>query len=346
MPKSNTQAKRTSYTLGEIAALIGGECRDSQLLIHGACGVREASEGEITYISNAKFEADLRKSKASAVILPLNSEFSDKPSIRVEDPAKAFLKAVRLWATGAEPLLKTGIHPTAYVDPGAQIGKNVYLGPYAVVGEGSVIGDGCSLLAHTVVGEKVQIGTDVLIYENCTIRDNTKIDTRVILHAGVIIGSDGFGYETIDGAHVKVPQQGNVWIQEDVEIGAGSCVDRARFGSTVIGKGTKIDNLVQIAHNVKIGQGCLIISQVGIAGSSELGDYVILAGQVGVSGHVRIGDKAIIGAQSGVFTHVEGGQILLGSPPLPIREEKERIVYNSRLPKLFKEFKEIKKNLG
>jgi len=333
-------------SLAELAELIDGEVvGDSSIRICGACGIQNACRGEITFLTHPKYLPSLEKSQASSVIVGKDCSYTVKPVIRVEDPAKAFLKVMQLWQPDTQPLQKTGVHPSASVAASAKLGRHVFIDAGVVVGENCEIGDGSSILANTVLGEGCALGKNVLLYENVTVRDKTRIDSRVILHPGVVIGADGFGFETISGKHVKVPQRGNVWIQEDVEIGANSCVDRARFGTTVVKKGTKIDNLVQIAHNVSIGENCLIISQVGIAGSSEVGDNVILAGQAGVVDHVKIGRNSKIGAQGAVTHSVPENSVLLGSPARPIREVKERLVYQSRLPELFKDVKQIKKKI-
>ncbi|MBF0253938.1 MAG: UDP-3-O-(3-hydroxymyristoyl)glucosamine N-acyltransferase [Candidatus Omnitrophica bacterium] len=331
-------------TLGEIARLIGGQLSgDGNVEISGACGIQEAVVGDITFLAHPKYLGFLKKSSASAVIVGLQDAYSDKPAIRVTDPGKAFLKVLDLWHGGNAHLKKEGVHPSAVVDPSAVIGSRVYIGPRAVVDKGAHIGDGSSLLAGAFVGEGCRIGRDVLICENATLCDRVRADDRVIIYPGAVIGSDGYGYEKVDHQHVKIPQTGTVWLQEDVEVGANSCIDRARFGQTVIGAGTKIDNLVHIAHNVRIGRNCLIVAQVGIAGSSVLGDDVALGGQVGVSQHVTIGKGAQIAAQSGVYTSVPEGSVLLGSPPRPFREAKELILYTSKLPQLFRDVKALKK---
>lgn len=344
---SQHPSSSASKTLGELAGLVGGELKgDPSVLISGAGGVEEAGPEEITYAAGPKFEALLKKSKAKAAIVSRSSAVDFVPVIRTDDPAKAFLKILLLWDPGRELLCLEGIHPTAVVHSTARIGSEVHLGPGVVIEEGAVVGDGATILAQSIIGRGVAVGKQALIYERVVIRDSCQIGDRVILHAGAVIGSDGFGYEVIDGRFTKVPQRGIVVVEEDVEVGANSCIDRARFGVTRIGRGTKIDNLVQIGHNVTIGEDSLIVSQVGIAGSAVLGRRVILGGQVGVAEHVQIGDETKIGAQSGVHTSVPAGAILLGTPPRPFREEKEIIVYTSRLPELFKEFRELKKKIA
>lgn len=343
---SSDPSVRREITLGEIAGWVGGELiGDPKIRIAGACGIEEAREDEITFLAHPKYQPQLAKSRARAVVLGPNGDPSGKAGVRVNEPNKAFLKILSYWLP-EDPLTWKGIHASAVVSPSAQIGKDVFVGPGAVIGDDCRVGDGSSILANAVLGRAVVLGSQCLIYENVTLRDGTQLGNRVTIHAGAVLGSDGFGYEWIDGKHVKVPQTGIVAIEDEVEIGANVCIDRARFGRTLIKKGTKIDNLVQIAHNVEVGENCLIVSQVGIAGSAHLGDRVILAGQVGVVPHVTVGDDAKIGAQSGVFTSVPADSILLGSPPRPVRESKELIIYTSRLPQLFKDLKEIKNKLG
>lgn len=329
-------------TLREIAGLIDGEIvGNGDVLIKGACGIKEAVDGDITFLAHSKYLPQLKESRASAVIVSRDVEFREKPVIRTPNPALAFLKVMDIW----RPRLRhePGVHPKAVVSPSARVAATASIGPGAVVEDGCEIGEGAVIQANVFVGRNTRIGRDALVYPNVVIREASRIDDRVILHCGAVIGSDGYGYETLEGRHVKIPQIGNVWIQEDVEIGANSCVDRGRFGSTVVKKGTKVDNLVQIAHNVVIGENCLIVSQVGIAGSVEIGDGVTLAGQVGIAGHLKVGPHSVIGAQSGVFTSVPDHSVLLGSPPLPIRQQMEMIVMMQRLPELFRDLKELKK---
>lgn len=336
---------RAEFKLWEIAEIVDGKVEgDKDLRIRGACGLKEARVGDISYISHSKHIALLEKSNASAVVATKDLKWNKKPVIRVDKPSLAFLKVLSLW-NSSEGFKRSGIHPRAVISETAVIGKNVTIGPGTVIEDDCVLGSESVVLANSFIGQGTQIGQNVIIYPNVTVREKTLIGNRVIIHSGASIGSDGYGYETVDGKHIKIPQLGNVELEDDVEIGSNSCVDRARFGTTLIKKGTKIDNLVQIAHNCTIGEGCLIVSLVGIAGSAELGDHVVLAGQVGVQGHSRVGSRSVIGSQSGVYTSVPDDSILLGTPPLPIRQEKERIIYSIKLPQLFKDVKELKKRL-
>jgi UDP-3-O-[3-hydroxymyristoyl] glucosamine N-acyltransferase len=343
MPKSEAHSER-SRTLREIAQFVGGRVEgDAGTRISGACGLREAVACDLTYLSHSKHLPLLDKSQASAAIVGENVQWSKKPVVKASNPSVAFLKALDLWKK--EAFAHREISPKAIISKKANLEDNLHIAPGVVIEDDCVIKKGCTILANSFIGRGSVVGEDVLIYQNVTVREECRIDARVILHPGVVIGADGYGYEQVDGRHVKVSQMGNVWIEEDVEIGANSCVDRARFGTTLIKKGTKIDNLVQIAHNVVVGEHCLIVSQAGIAGSAELEDRVVLAGQVGVVGHLKIGANAIIGAQSGVHTSVPKDAILLGSPPIPIRQYKEQVIYMQRLPKLFKEVRDLKKQL-
>lgn len=332
-------------SLKEIAAFVGGEViGDENTAIRGASGLAEAVRGEISFLEGAKYLPLLRRSQASAVIVGKDIPYREKPLLLTENPSMAFLKVLGLWHRTVSPRPE-GIHPTAVVSERARLGVGVSLGPHAVIEEECEIGDGTAVMANTFVGAGTVIGRDVLIYPNVTIRERTRIDDRVIIHPGAVIGSDGYGYETVEGVHIKIPQLGNVWIQEDVEIGANTTIDRARFGTTTVKKGTKVDNLVQIAHNVIIGEHCLIVSQVGLSGSVEIGDRVVLAGQVGVVEHIKIDSHSVVGAQSGVVRSLPKNSVVIGSPPRPLREEKKRVIYLSRLPQLFQDVRELKKRI-
>jgi UDP-3-O-[3-hydroxymyristoyl] glucosamine N-acyltransferase len=333
-------------SLKEIAEFIDGEViGDSGLSVSGACGIEHAGPQDLIFVSSPKYVKSALDSPAQAVIVDKKTTIAGKSVIQTTNPSKAFLKVMQLWDSGNARLKQAGIHPNSFIHKTAILGKNVYIGPGVVVEAGVKIGDGSSVLANSVIGERCILGDDVLIYENVTLRDDTRIDARTIIHSGVVIGTDGFGYEMIDGKHVKIPQTGNVWIGEDVEIGSNTCIDRARFGTTRVKRGTKIDNLVQIGHNAIIGEDCIIVAQVAIAGSCEIGDRVMIAGQVGIVSHVKVGSDSKIGAQSGVHTNIPDKSVVLGSPPQPVREELQRIAYSLRLPQLFKEVKALKKKI-
>jgi UDP-3-O-[3-hydroxymyristoyl] glucosamine N-acyltransferase len=324
-------------TVSELAALVGGQLAsgaDGSAKISGAAALAEALPGEVTFFGNPKYLPKLRTSKATVALVPL-AFAEDVPAtcIRCENPTLAFSKVVEKFAP---PTLQfaPGVHPTAVVAPNVKLGEGVSVQPHAVIEEGASIGAGTVVGAQSYVGHGAQIGAGCLIYPRVTVGFRCKIGSRVILHSGVVLGGDGFGFELQNGRHVKIPQIGIVQVDDDVEIGANSTVDRARFGRTWIGEGTKIDNLVQIAHNVVIGKHCILCAFVGVSGSTKIGDYVTLAGQVGTVGHVEIGDGVIVGAQAGVSKTLPAKQIYMGSPAVPAREWKEQIAQVHSLHKL------------
>ena len=334
-------------TLNEIHKLIGGELEgDPAVVIKGVSGIKEANEGDITFLANSKYESLIDTSKASAIITSKETrKVIAKSVIRVENPSLAFAKVVSFMFQDERKLPK-GIHPTAIVGEGARLGKEISLGPYVVVEDNVEIKDNTVICAGVFLGRQTMVGSDTLIYPNVTIREKTVIGNRVIIHSGTVIGSDGFGFEEVNGAHYKIPQVGIVVIEDDVEIGACVTIDRARFGKTVIGRGTKIDNLVQVAHNVIIGENSIIVAQAGISGSSVLGKNVILAGQSGVVGHIEIGDNAIVGAQAGVTKSVPKNTFVVGSPAKPHHISKKIFAAWSKLPALIKEVAELKEGLN
>jgi len=324
----------------------GGELiGDPALKITGAASLAEATTGEISFFVNRKYVGLLRKTRASAVFVPPDfAEQITAAQIRVSNPAKAF-EQVMLNLAPKPITFAHGIHPSAIVDPGAQLGERVSIQPHAVIEAGAKIGDDTTIGAGTYIGHETVIGAACLIYPRVTIRERTRIGSRVIIHSGAVIGADGFGFETVDGRHEKIQQLGIVQIDDDVEIGANTTVDRARFGRTWIQQGVKIDNLVQIAHNVVVGKNSVIVAQSGISGSTRVGERVMMGGQVGIVGHVEIGDGTAIGAQSGVSKSVPGG-VWFGYPAVPLSEAKQQIAWIHRLGKLFERVKQIEKKLG
>ena len=347
-PRKNNAAIHSvkSLRLKEIAKLVDGELvGDSELTITGVAGIKEAQEGEITFLSNARYLSFLDKTQASAVITAKDVVSKNKTLVRTANPSLAFTQVISYFMARPGGQKKAGVHPTAVVDPTARLGEGVSVGPHAVIEEGAVIGERSLIEAHVFIGAGSSIGAATRIYPNVTIREGVRIGNRVIIHSGTVIGSDGFGYETVDGAHVRIPHTGTVWIEDEVEIGANVCVDRGRFQKTWIRRGTKIDNLVQIAHNVVIGENSLVVSQAGISGSTELGKNVVIAGQAGLVGHITLGDGVIVGAGAGVTKSVPAGQTVLGGPARPIEEQKKIFALIARLPELFKELSELKKKL-
>jgi len=323
----------------------GGELvGDPDLKITGAASLAEASSGEISFFAGRKYIGLLRKTRASAVFVPPDfAEPLAAAQVRVSNPTKAFEQVVLQFAP--KPILfAPGIHPSAIVGSSVRLGERVSIQPHAVIEDGSQIGDDTVIGAGSYIGHETVIGSACLIYPLVTIRERSRIGSRVIVHSGAVIGADGFGFEVVDGCQQKIQQLGIVQIDDDVEIGANTTVDRARFGRTWIQQGVKIDNLVQIAHNVIIGKNSVIVAQTGISGSTRVGERVTMAGQVGIVGHVEIADGSVIAAQSGVSKSIPGG-VWFGYPAGPIDEVKQQIAWIRSLGKLFARVKEIEKKL-
>jgi UDP-3-O-[3-hydroxymyristoyl] glucosamine N-acyltransferase len=337
-----------NITLAELAALTGGnlEKGDPDQAITGAAAVTEASGSEVTFFGNAKYLPALKRSMAAAAFVPVDFAEEIAPAlIKVGNPSLAFALALERFAP-PPVVYEPGVHPTAVVAPDATLGDGVSIQPYAVIEKGAFIGAGAIVGAHGFIGQETAVGAGCHFHPHVTIRERSVIGARVIIHSGTVVGSDGFGYEFSQGRHVKIPQMGCVQIDDDVEIGANVTIDRARFGRTWIQEGTKIDNLVQIAHNVVIGKHSIIVSQTGISGSSKLGQHVTLAGQVGLVGHIEVGDRVIVGAKSGVSKDIPAGEIWFGYPAGPMRESKERLAYINRLQKLYARVRKLEQVLG
>jgi UDP-3-O-[3-hydroxymyristoyl] glucosamine N-acyltransferase len=302
-----------------------------------------AQAGDLTFAENADYFARAEQSAASAIIV--DDDFTSKKIlIRVPNARIGFAKALELFFP--EPVFAPGVHPTAIVAALAQIDPTAHVGPYCVVEEKVRIGARSILQGGNHVGPHCQLGEDVNLFPNVTVYARSEIGNRVRIHAGTVIGSDGFGYVQDNGMHRKVPQIGNVIIRDDVEIGSNVCIDRGALGPTVIGEGTKIDNLVQIAHNVSVGEHCLVISQVGVAGSTKIGNDVILAGQVGLAGHLKIGNRVTVVAQAGVMNNIPDGEKWMGAPAQPDRLAKRQMIAVTHLPDLLKRVAELEKKLG
>lgn len=330
-------------TLGEVAARTGGWVAPEVAAneISGLASLDDANPGDLAFFGNPKYLKALRKSRATAVLVP-HGFGEDVPAIRiwVEDPGAAFSALLPTFVPPSV-VYRPGVHPTAVVHPEATVGEDVFLGPYVVIESGAKIGDRSIIDAHSYVGHWAQLGADCHLFPHVTIRERCRLANRVILHSGVVIGADGFGYEFRDGGHQKIPQTGVVQIEDDVEIGANSTVDRARFGRTWIRKGTKIDNLVQIGHNVTIGEHCILCAQVGISGSTRLGNFVTLAGKVGLSGHIELGDGVIFGAMSAIAKDVPAKSVMFGAPARPIREYKATYALLKNIHKLYDRVKRL-----
>jgi UDP-3-O-[3-hydroxymyristoyl] glucosamine N-acyltransferase len=344
-PDSSSPAGPPRLTVRELAHLLG--CRfegEGSRVISGVAGLENARAGDLVFLASPKFRPLLEISRAAAAVIPPEEPFRGLPVILSETPHLTFIRAVELFFRPYRPAL--GIHPTAVVSPSARIGQRVAVGALTVIGDGAEVGDGTAVFALVSVYPRVKIGRDCVIHSHVTIREDVRLGDRVILHGGTIIGADGFGYIKLeDGTHRKIPQAGTVVIEDDVEIGANSAVDRAALGRTIIRRGAKIDNLVQVAHNVEIGENAILAGQVGIAGSSKIGKNVVLAGQVGVADHLSVGDDVVAIAQTGIARDVPAGAIVAGTPQLNVRDWRKASVLLPQLYDLVKEMKRLKARL-
>ncbi len=326
--------------LREIADKLGAELSGAgDIEIIGVAGVRDAGQGFITFISDTKHISDLEKSRASAAIVPRDAPALDLPVLRAKNPRLSFAHAIELFYV--KPYEASGISDKASIGNNVHIGADPSIFPYAVVDDDARLGDRVTIYPGVYIGKRSIIGDDSIIYANVSIGPGISIGSRVIIQAGAAIGGDGFGFVTDAGKHYKIPQVGGVIIEDDVEIGANTAVDRATLGNTVIKQGTKIDNLVQVAHNVTVGEHCLLISQVGIAGSSTLGNYVVLGGQAGVADHVTIGDQVMAGGKTAITRDVGAGQVIAGHYAMPIRDWLRVQAILPRLPELKKELRDL-----
>ena len=333
------------YTVADIAKLLGGEVLgDASLVLKGFAPADRAQPGDLTFAENESYFARAEQSAASAIIIDGPAPAGRKTLIRVPNARVAFAKVLPLFFP--EPAFTAGIHPTAIVPASALVDSTAHIGPYCILGEKVRIGPRSVLQGHNCVGTDCVLGEDVNLFPNVTLYPRTEVGNRVRIHAGSVVGSDGFGYVLDNGIHRKVPQIGNVIICDDVELGANVTVDRGALGPTIIGKGTKIDNLVQIAHNVTVGEHCIIVSQVGVSGSTKLGNYVILGGQVGLAGHLKIGNRVSVGAQSGVMHNIPDGETWLWTPAQPDRQAKRQMIAMQQLPELIRRVKELERRLG
>jgi UDP-3-O-[3-hydroxymyristoyl] glucosamine N-acyltransferase len=330
-------------TLAEVAGLVGGKLvGDGGVAISGVAGLVDAGPGHVTFLANPRYLPQLAATRAGGVLLRAeHAAACPRPAIVVGDPDWAFAVAAERFApppVGPPP----GVHPLACVAPGVRLGAGVSVGPFAVVEAGAVVGDGTAIYPHVYVGAEAEIGTGCLLYPGVVVRERVRIGNRVILHSGVVVGGDGFGYAVVNGEIRKIPQTGTVVVDDDVELGANTTVDRARFGATRIGRGTKIDNLVQIAHNVEVGEGCLFAAQAGISGSTRIGNRVMIGGQAGLVGHIEIGDGVQIGAQSGLAKGQPPGAVVDGTPARPVMPYHRAQAALQRLPDLLKEVRELR----
>jgi UDP-3-O-[3-hydroxymyristoyl] glucosamine N-acyltransferase len=337
------------FIITQLAELLNATVEgDASATVHTVCKIEEGVPGGLTFLANPKYSHFLYETRATAVIV--NNDFKPEQPvsctlIRVENAYLAFAKLLDFYNQLKNKNKKTGISSLACISSTAKIGQEVYIGEFVSIGDNVVIGDNVRLEPHACLCNDVIIGHDTILHSGVKIYAECVVGAHCIIHANTVIGADGFGFAQQEGDFTKVPQIGNVVIEDNVEIGANTCIDRATMGSTRIGKNVKIDNLVQIAHNVEVGEGSAFAAQVGIAGSTKVGKHCIFGGQVGVAGHIGIGDRVMIGAQSGVSNSLAGGQVYLGSPAIPFMEEKKLIIYRKKLAQLYKQVAELEKQL-
>lgn len=330
----------------EIAQLVGGTLvGDGAVRITGINSIRQARKGELTFLSDRRYNGFLERTQASAILVTRDVASSSRPIIQVDDPYAAIQQVLEL--DGVEPLgAEPGVHPTAIVDAAARVADNVSIGPHAVVGADTEIEAGVVVHAGVFIGAGSRIGADTLVYPNATIRERISIGARCIIHPGAVIGADGFGFNQVDGRHVKIPQTGIVRIGDDVEIGANTAIDRATFGETVIGSGTKVDNFVQIGHNCEIGNHCIICGNAGIAGSTIIADHVVVGAGAGLNGHIEIGAGAMIGGYSGVTRSLKPGEVVFGYPAVELDRSKRMHAALRQLPDALKRLRALEQRLS
>ncbi|HUE73985.1 MAG TPA: UDP-3-O-(3-hydroxymyristoyl)glucosamine N-acyltransferase [Pirellulaceae bacterium] len=334
-----------SLTLAQIAQLIEGQLvGDGELSISGAATLSTARPGEITLCDNPKLAPQLARSQAAAVIVPTGFEPAGLPGVAVADVHAAFAKVVAQFRPQKAPR-HVGIHPQAVVSLSARIGEGTQVHALAVIGDNALIGDGTIIHSGVKIADGCRIGSGTILFPNVVLYENTIVGNRVVIHGNAVVGAYGFGYSLVKGQHQLSAQLGYVEIEDDVEVGACTTIDRGTYGATIVGAGTKLDNHVMIAHNARIGRHNLICSQAGVAGSSTTGDYVVIAGQVGVRDHVHVGERAMIGGQSGVMNDVPAGQRVLGSPAIDEKDQRHIFAASFKLPEMRKELKKLQREV-
>lgn len=342
----NASGTIPSMKLGELASRLGAELRgDPELEVTGVKGIEDAGPSEITFVANPKYGALARKTKAAAVLVDPDFPEIAPPTLRIRNPYHAFSRALALFYQ--PPAYAPGIHPTAVIDPTAEIGENAHIGAYVVVGPRVRLGSHATLLPHVVLYPGVQAGSHLFAHAHAVVREHCVLGDHVTLENGAIIGADGFGFSKNEAGHwEKIPQSGPVLLGNRVDVQANACIDRATVGTTEIGDGSKVDNLVQVGHGSKVGENSLLCAQVGLAGSSVIGNNVILAGQAGVAGHCSLGDGVILTAQSAVSHDVPPGKMISGSPGFDNRVWLRAVAIFQRLPELLKRLNRVERRIG
>ena len=336
------------FTAKQIADFIGGRVEgDENAAVHTFAKIEEGQPGAISFLSNPKYTHFLYDTKSTIVLVNDDLELEQSISatlIRVKNAYEAVAKLLQLYAS-MQPK-KTGIDSLAFVSPKATIGKDVYIGAFACIGDGAVIGDGTQIFPHVVIGDGVKIGAGCLLYPNVTIYQGCQLGANVTIHAGSVIGADGFGFAPNVDGYEKIPQIGVVIIEDNVEIGANTCIDRSTMGQTIIRKGVKLDNLIQVAHNCEVGENTVMSAQVGMAGSTKIGAWCMVGGQAGFSGHIQIADKTFVGAQSGVIKNTKGnGEALIGSPAVDPKLFFKARAIDAKLPDMYKQIAALQKEI-
>ena len=335
------------FSAKQIAEFIQGTIvGDENATVHTFAKIEEGIPGAISFLSNPKYTNYIYETQSSIVLV--NKDFEPEKEIgatliKVNNAYESLAKLMTLYEQ-SQPK-QVGIHPLAYVSPTAKIGENVYLAPFACVGDNAEIGDGTALHPHATVGRGAKVGKNCILYSNSNVYHDCRIGNNCILHAGCVIGADGFGFAPSPEGYEKIPQIGIVILEDNVEVGANTCIDRATMGATIIRKGVKLDNLIQIAHNVEVGSNTVMASQVGIAGSTKVGEWCMFGGQVGLAGHIKIGNKVNLGAQSGVPGSIKDGQNLIGTPPIELKNYFKSSVLFKKLPEMATELNNLKKEL-
>ena len=335
------------FSAKQIAEFIQGTIvGDENATVHTFAKIEEGIPGAISFLSNPKYTPYIYDTQSSIVLV--NNDFVPEKEvkatlIKVNNAYESLAKLLNLYEMSKPK--KTGIDPLAYIAPTAKIGENVYIAPFACVGDNAEIGDNTSLHPHATVGSGSKVGHDCILYPHVTVYHDCRVGNHCILHAGSVVGADGFGFAPSPEGYEKIPQIGIVVLEDNVEIGANTCIDRATMGATIIRKGVKLDNLIQIAHNVEVGSHTVMASQVGIAGSTKIGEWCMFGGQVGVAGHIKVGNKVNMGAQSGVHSSIKDGEALIGTPPMPLKGYFKSSAVFRKLPEMYLELNSLKKEI-
>ena len=335
------------FSAKQIAEYVQGTIvGDENASVHTFAKIEEGIPGALSFLSNPKYTQYIYDTQSSIVLV--NKDFEPEREvkatlIKVNNAYESLAKLMTLYEQ-SQPK-RTGIHPLAYVAPTAKIGENVYLAPFACVGDNAEIGDGTELHPHATVGRGAKVGKNCILYTNCNVYHDCRVGNNCILHSGSVVGADGFGFAPSPDGYEKIPQIGIAILEDNVEIGANTCIDRATMGATIIRKGVKLDNLIQIAHNVEVGSNTVMASQTGVAGSTKVGEWCMFGGQVGIGGHIKIGNKVNLGAQSGVPGSIKDGQNLIGTPPMELKNYFKSSAVFKKLPDMYKELNALRKEI-